>query len=103
MISDVIHKEVKNPHLTQLITVTSVAVSNDLKHGKVFISVIGEKRENVIKILNKSAGFIAVTASKQVDIRYFPELTFFLDDSADKQMRIESVLSDIQKEQESRE
>jgi ribosome-binding factor A len=105
VISEVIRKEVKNPRLPQLITVTHVDVTKDLRHAKVFVSVIGEKavKAEAIEVLQSASGFIAVHASKQVVMRYFPELTFVLDDSIDQQMRIDRLISDIQAERELRE
>lgn len=105
VISDVIRKEVKNPHLPNLITITNVDITRDLRHAKVAVSVIGddETREAALKALQSAAGFVAVHASKQVNFRYFPELTFILDKSIDQQMRIDALLSNIQAERESRE
>lgn len=102
VISAIIRKEVKNPHIPELLTVTRVETSKDLHHAKVFVSIIGEKKEQAIAALQSAAGFIAVKASKEVVLRYFPELRFVLDDSVDKQMRIESVIDEIRNERESR-
>lgn len=41
VISEVIRKDVRNPHVNELVTVTRVNISRDLRHAKVFISVIG--------------------------------------------------------------
>lgn len=105
VISEVIHRDVRNPHLAKFITVTRVAISKDLHHAKVFISVIGtdQERADSIEALQSAAGFIAVNASKKVVMRYFPELQFKLDDSVDKHMRIETLLGEIAAERESRE
>lgn len=105
VISEVIQRDVRNPHLAKFITVTRVAISKDLHHAKVFISVIGteQDREESIKALQSAAGFIAVNASKKVVLRYFPELMFKLDDSVDKHMRIETLLGEIAAERKSRE
>ena len=80
MISEVIHRDVRNPHLAKFITVTRVAISKDLHHAKVYISVIGnhQERSESIKALQSAAGFIAVNSSKKVVMRYFPELVFKL-------------------------
>lgn len=104
VISEVIRTEVRNPHVSTLVTVTRVDVTKDLHHAKVYISVIGdetEKRESLVA-LNNASGFIAVNASKKVTLRFFPELSFKLDDSVDKHMRIESLLGKISEEQRSR-
>lgn len=104
VISDVIRKDVRNPHVNELMTVTRVEITKDLRHAKVFISVIGSEaeKEKTVRALQTAAGFIAVTSSKKVVMRYFPELTFKLDDSVDKHMRIEKLLGEISDERESR-
>jgi ribosome-binding factor A len=105
VISDVIRKEVKNPHLPQLITITHVAITKDLRHAKVFVSVIGneKEREEAMQALQSAAGFIGVHASKEVRMRYFPHLLFVFDDTVDKQIRIEEVIQQIEQERKARE
>ncbi|MGZ3732318.1 MAG: 30S ribosome-binding factor RbfA [Parachlamydiaceae bacterium] len=104
VISDVIRKNVRNPNINALLTVTRVDITNDLHYAKVYISVIGTdaQKEETLQALQSAAGFIAVNASKQVVMRYFPQLTFKLDDSVDKHMRIESLLHEINVEQKAR-
>lgn len=104
VISEVITRDVRNPHVNELITVTRVEISKDLHHAKVFVSVIGtaEVKAETIRALQSAAGFIAVNASQKVVMRYFPALTFRLDDSVDKHMRIAELLGQIAKEKESR-
>ena len=104
VISEVIHREVRNPHLPEFVTVTHVEITNDLRFAKVYISVIGDeqKKKQALEALSSAAGFIASHASKKIVIRYFPDLTFYLDDTVDRQMRIEELLSKIHEEQEHR-
>lgn len=104
VISEVIRKDVRNPHVTELVTVTRVNISKDLRHAKVLISVIGSEQDKIetIEALNSAAGFIAVNSSHKVVMRYFPQLIFRLDDSVDKHMRIEEILNQISEERESR-
>lgn len=104
VISDTIRTSVRNPHVNELLTVTHVDVTKDLHHAKVFISVIGtpEQKKETLEALQSAAGFIAVQSSKQVVLRYFPALTFKLDDSVDKHMRIEELLGKIAKEKHER-
>lgn len=105
VLSDVIRKDVRNPHINTLITVTKVDISKDLHQAKVYISVIGtpQEKEKTIAALQSAAGFIAVTASKQVVMRYFPALTFKLDDAVEKHMRIEELLEEIKSQEKKRE
>ncbi len=104
VISDVVRLEMKNPYLPPLITITSVELTNDLRHAKVYVSVIGDKKakEKAIEILQGSSGFIAASTAKQVVMRYFPELTFIIDETVDKQMHIESLIQKIQEERKGR-
>lgn len=104
VLSEVIHKEVRNPHVHPLVSVTSVDISCDLQHAKVYVSIIGTQveKEFTVKALQSAAGFIAVQATKKVVMRYFPTLIFKLDDSVDKQMHIDSLLNEIHAERETR-
>lgn len=105
VISEVIRKDVRNPHVNELITVTRVDITKDLHYAKVYISVIGtdDAKQETIQALQSASGFIAVHSSKKVVMRYFPELTFKLDDSLDKQMRIYELLHEISEEKKERE
>jgi ribosome-binding factor A len=104
VLSEVVHREVKDPRLHLLPIITRVDISHDLKHAKVYVSVIGtaQERQETVEALEAAAGFIAVSASKKMIIRFFPHLTFYLDKTVDQQMHIEKLLTDIQKERENR-
>lgn len=105
VISEVIKRDVRNPHVSELLTVTRVEISKDLHYAKVFISVIGTEQSKLetIQALNTASGFIAIHASKKVVMRYFPALTFKLDDSVDRHMKIETLLHQIGEERAERE
>ncbi|OGN61967.1 MAG: ribosome-binding factor A [Chlamydiae bacterium RIFCSPHIGHO2_12_FULL_27_8] len=98
VISEVIAKDVSNPHISKFISISSVDVTADLSLAKVYVSIIGndEEKEKTIAALNRAAGFIGVQSAKKVVLRYFPHLLFKLDDSVDKHMKIEKILSDIE-------
>lgn len=100
VISEVVTKEVKNPQVATLVTVTEVSLSMDLRHAKVLISVIGseEEKKQTIEGLNSASGFIAIQSSKKVVLRYFPILTFKLDTSVDQHIRIGEILEQIHQE-----
>ncbi|MBF8262654.1 MAG: ribosome binding factor [Parachlamydiales bacterium] len=104
VIWEVIQKDVRNPHINIFVTVTKVDTSADLHHAKVYISLIATDAEKakILQALQTAAGFIAVNASKKVQIRYFPQLTFFLDNSADEHMRIDKILGKIEEERRAR-
>jgi ribosome-binding factor A len=97
VLSEVIRKDVKNPHIHELLTITAVEISKDLQNAKVYISVIGtdSDKKTTVSALNSAAGYIAVVASKKVVMRYFPHLTFYIDNSAEKQDQINILLQQI--------
>jgi len=102
VISEVIRNDVKNPHLKAIWTITAVETTKDLRHAKVFVSVMGTEAEKgeTLRALESARGFIAVAASKKIVIRFFPELHFVLDEGASHQARIEEILTKIRKEKE---
>lgn len=104
VISDIIRRDVRNPHVNELVTVTRVDITKDLHHAKVYISVIGTpaQKEETLAALQSAAGFIAVQSSKEVVMRYFPALSFKLDDSVERHMRIEELLGKIASEKNQR-
>lgn len=99
VISETIKKDMKNPHLTELLTVTQVDTSKDLQHARVFISIIDQNKSpkvDTIKILQDASSYIQAVASKKVSLRYFPSLTFKKDTSLDHFMNIDKILRDIE-------
>jgi len=104
VISEVIHRDVRNPHVNRFVSVTSVEITSDLQHAKVYISVIGlpKEKDETILALQSAAGFIAIQSSKKVTMRYFPALTFKIDNTVEQQMRIDSLLGQIKEEQNAR-
>jgi ribosome-binding factor A len=104
VISEVILKDLANPKVSDFLSVTEVDIAADLHSATVSISVIGSEQDkkNTIDALNKSGGFISSKASKKVVMRFFPTLTFKLDNSVDRFMKIDSILKDIEKEKENR-
>lgn len=101
IIYQVIHEEVKNPHITTFVTVTRVETSADFSHAKVFISMIADaaEKEKVLHALQSAAGFIAIHAHKKLDrLRYFPQLLFKIDTGLDDQLRIHEILTKLEDE-----
>lgn len=104
VLSEVIREDVKHPQLHHLSSVTQVDISKDLHNAKVYISVIGTDKEKQLSLaaLKSAAGYIAVIASKKVVMRYFPQLTFYIDDSVEKQIQINELIEKINQDKSSR-
>ena len=98
-ISNIISLELKNPHLTGLISVTNVKTTPDLRFAKVYVSMINEKskKEN-LKILKQSSGYIRSEVARRVNLRITPELIFEFDDSLEYGSRIDTILKEVIKD-----
>ncbi|WP_248926328.1 30S ribosome-binding factor RbfA [Paenibacillus hamazuiensis] len=95
-ISQIIQAELKDPRIG-FITVTGVEVTNDFSQAKVFLSVMGsdEQKEETLKALSRSSGFIRSELGKRIRLRKIPELLFKFDASIDYGSRIEQLLDRI--------
>lgn len=104
VIAEVIMREIRNPRINALITVKKVDISKDLHNAKVYISLLGSEteRKKTLRALQSAAGYISVQAAKKVVMRYFPHLTFHLDDTLDDEIRINTLLEKIQDEKNKR-
>jgi ribosome-binding factor A len=99
--AEVIDNELKDPRTTDvMITVTSVSASKDLRHAEVFVSVLADDKKSaeVIKGLTHSAGFIRSAVAQKVSLRFMPELSFKLDETARTAARINTLLKKIEKD-----
>lgn len=87
------------PHIlaNTLISVNTVRMSPDLGLAKVFLSAIGEKKENLIETVNLEAKTIRHTLAKSIrnQVRVIPELAFFNDDTLEYASRIDDILSNL--------
>ena len=76
-----------------LLTVTSVRMSDDLKHARVYISAFGGKSTiyEILEHLNFKKGMLRSYVGKNMRIRYTPELHFFADDTLDEMQHIQDL------------
>jgi ribosome-binding factor A len=83
-ISDLIRLEVRDPRVG-MITITSVDVSPDVKHAKIFFTVLEkEKLPETLAGLNRSAGFLRSQLAKRLQMYTTPELRFVYDESVER-------------------
>ncbi|MFZ4773374.1 MAG: 30S ribosome-binding factor RbfA [Chlamydiia bacterium] len=99
VITEVIRSEVKNANVAPLFTITKVDCSADIHFAKVYFTVTNgtkEEIEKTLEALNAASGFIGVKGSKEVCLRYFPELRFVYDLEYEEMFRLEQVFNKIQ-------
>ena len=91
-------RDVKDPRIQQgaMLTVTRTDTTNDLRHCKVYISVLGEVDEKqLVRGLKSVAGYLRRELGQSLDLRYVPELTFLLDDSIAHGAYINKLINDL--------
>ena len=94
-ISKILQEEVKDEAI-KFVTVTSVAVTNDLSFAKVYVTVLNEeKQDETLKALNDASGYIRKLLADRIEIRHTPELKFLYDDSIEYGNRIEEKIKEI--------
>lgn len=105
VISEVIRQELHTTELPHILTITQVLVTKDLQHAKVSVSVVGTPidKRNTVETLQRFARTIAHLASKHVVLRYFPALTFILDEAVDAHLHMDAVMTKLQEERARRE
>jgi ribosome-binding factor A len=77
----------------EIITVSEVRVSPDLKHATVFVAALGEKKhEELARSLNRHQRFLRGELAKRVELKYMPDLSFRGDHSVAASERIDELL-----------
>ena len=90
-------EDAKDPRLVGLVTVTGVDVTRDLRHAKVFVSIMGsdEEREATLAGLDSAASHLRSRIGRALRLRVAPEITFRYDESIARAAKIEALLAEL--------
>ena len=91
-------REMKDPRISTMATITKAEVTNDLKQAKLYVSVYEknqEKRTQTLDALNHAAGFIARELGQRMQIRRLPGMKFLLDTSIEYGVHIAGILNTL--------
>jgi ribosome-binding factor A len=96
-LSELIRREVKDPRISGLISVTEVITSPDLRHARVFVSIMGteEEKQQVEKGLAAAKGFLRKALGERLTLRYTPELIFQRDESIERGSRLLQLIEEV--------
>lgn len=88
---------VKDPRVPGLVTVTGVDVTRDLRHARVFVSVMGSDAERAATMegLASVAGYLRAKLGRVLRLRVTPELEFRFDASIAHSARIDTLLEQV--------
>ena len=93
VLSDAVTQDLKDPRVG-FVTVTAVRTSPDLRHARVWVSVLGseEAREASLAGLRSAHGFLQRRVATELRLKHTPTLDFHYDDSVDRGMRISELI-----------
>ena len=93
VLSDAISKDLKDPRVG-FVTVTAVKTSPDLRHARVYVSVLGDDptREASIEGLRSAHGYLQSRVAAELTLKRTPALTFEYDETVDRAARINQLL-----------
>jgi ribosome-binding factor A len=88
--------ELKDPRIG-FITVTGVETSPDLRHARVFVSVLGSerKRERSLQGLNAAHGMLQARLARELRMKRTPQLTFEYDPTVERGVRMSKLIDEL--------
>jgi ribosome-binding factor A len=96
VLSDAIAKDLQDPRVG-FVTVTGVKTSPDLRHARVYVSILGDEsvRAESLDGLRSARGFLQGRVAAELTLKHTPTIVFEFDESVDRGMRITQLLHDI--------
>jgi ribosome-binding factor A len=93
VLSAAITTELKDPRVG-FVTVTAVETSPDLRHARVFVSVLGNpgERRRSLQALDNAHGFLQRRVGSELRMKNTPSLQFVYDETPERGMRITELL-----------
>lgn len=94
-LSDLLSREVNDPRLSVMVTVTEVTISPDLSRARVRVSIMGtpEEKADVLTALASASGFFHRQLGDRLQLRRTPELDFLQDDSIEHGAHLLDVIN----------
>ena len=99
-IADLLLNSVRDPRVKGA-TLTGVDLSNDLKHAKVFYSLIGDEKEfeRIQEGLDSAKGFIKRELAARMELKYMPDIIFRRDPSLEEGNRMERLFESLKSDE----
>ncbi len=95
-LAELLLRALKDPRL-QMVTVSHVEVSPDLRHARVYISRVGsaEEQQSALVGFERATGFVRGRLGKRLKLRYVPKLDFVIDTGIAYGVRISHMLNEL--------
>jgi len=96
-LSDLLARELRDPGVG-MVTITSVDVSPDFSHAKVFFTILEkEKLQDTVHGLRRAAGFLRSQLARRIKLYTTPELRFEYDESVERGDRLSRLIDSVLK------
>src|SRR3954447_18786805 len=101
-LAEIIMRDLQDPRLTGLPSITRVKVSQDLSIADVYITVMGTEGQQTaaLNALKHSAGMMRAKLTKSLTLRVAPYIKFHLDEQLKKELDLLNVLQKVRQESE---
>ena len=93
-----LREEVRDPRIG-FVTLTDVDLSTDLRHARVYVSVLAQDAGESIRALARATPFLRRGLAHNVDLRFTPELRFIEDPAVNAGTRVEGILQQIHEDE----
>jgi ribosome-binding factor A len=99
-LAQIVMRELSDPRLSTMVSITRVKVAEDLSIADVFVSIMGTPGQQTaaLNALKHSAGLIRTKLTKQLTLRVAPFLKFHIDEELQKEMAMLDLLSKVAEE-----
>lgn len=96
-LSELLLREIRDPRIG-FVTITAVDVSDDLRHARVYVVTheTGDGQERILEGLQSARGYLRAALGRRLHLRYIPELTFCIDESLERGLRINEILKSLE-------
>src|ERR1700730_4681041 len=102
VIGDAVAGDLKDPRVG-FVTVTDVRTSADLRHARVYVSVLGDagapsepaQREDTLEGLRSAHGYLQGRIGGELRLKRTPALEFVYDDTTDRAFRVDALIDEI--------
>ena len=103
-ISGLLEREVNDPRLSKLVSVTEVTLSPDLKHAKVYVSTLGTEinKKDLLAGFNNASGFLRKELAAHLRLRQIPQLSFHYDDSIERGARLLKLIGELSTDEDNK-
>ena len=100
-ISNLLSREIKDPRVAGVISITEVVASSDLRSARVYVSVMGHDsdRKAAMDGIRSAASFLRRELRNRINLRHAPHMTFVLDDSIEEGERVLRLIDGATPEQ----